>query len=218
MAKKRPGPGRPISDAISEAQERTLKALREFIAKKGFAPTMSELGAFLGITAVSAHQLVKQLERKGYITRDAGKSRSIIVAREPMQIIDALVSIPVLGLVKAGPTMLAEENLLGHVLVSQKLVGRGKCFALRITGDSMINANIKDGDVVIVRQQQIAENGDIVIALIEDEATVKRLYMSDDVIELRAENKRYKSIVVAPDCDFRILGKVVGVTQFRKGD
>ncbi len=179
---------------------------------------MAELGNFLSISAASAHQLVGQLERKGYITRDSGKARSITVSREPMQMLDALVSIPVLGLVKAGPAMLAEENLMGHVLVSQKLIGRGKCFALQISGDSMIDANINDGDVVIVRQQPIAENGEIVVALIEDEATVKRLFVSEDLIELRAENKRYKPIVVAPDCELRILGKVVGVTQYSRGE
>ncbi len=218
MAHGQPGPGRPTSNLISEAQKRSLTALREIIAKKGFAPTMAELGDFLSISAASAHQLVGQLERKGYIKRDSGKARSITVSREPMQMLDALVSIPVLGLVKAGPTMLAEENLVGHVLVSQKLVGRGKCFALQILGDSMINANINDGDVVIVRQQPIAENGEIVVALIDDEATVKRLFVSEDLIELRAENKRYKPIVVAPDCELRILGKVVGVTQYSRGE
>ena len=218
MAHRQPGPGRPTSNLISEAQQRSLAALREIIAKKGFAPTMAELGEFLSISAASAHQLVGQLERKGYITRDSGKARSITVSREPMQMLDALVSIPVLGLVKAGPAMLAEENLMGHVMVSQKLIGRGKCFALQISGDSMINANINDGDVVIVRQQPIAENGEIVVALIEDEATVKRLFVSEDLIELRAENKRYKPIVVAPDCELRILGKVVGVTQYSRGE
>lgn len=218
MAHGQPGPGRPTSSSISEAQQRSLTALREIIAKKGFAPTMAELGNFLSISAASAHQLVGQLERKGYITRDSGKARSITVSREPMQMLDALVSIPVLGLVKAGPAMLAEENLMGHVLVSQKLIGRGKCFALQISGDSMIDANINDGDVVIVRQQPIAENGEIVVALIEDEATVKRLFVSEDLIELRAENKRYKPIVVAPDCELRILGKVVGVTQYSRGE
>jgi repressor LexA len=128
-----------------------------------------------------------------------------------------MVSVPLVGVVKAGPAMLAEENCLGEVMVSSATVGRGSCFALQIDGNSMKNADMQDGDFVIVRRQQLAENGDIVVALIDDEATVKRLSIEDGKIRLLPENRRYRPIEVSPDCDFRLLGKVIAVTHQQQG-
>jgi repressor LexA len=213
MAASRKRRGRPQVHLITDAQRRTLKEVRDFIASRKYPPTMKELGAQLGVTGTSAHQLIKQLERKGYVTRQPRQARSLAVVREPEQSLEALVSVPLVGLVKAGPAMLAEENLLGQVLIDKSVVGRGKCFALTISGDSMLNAGMRDGDVVIVRQQQVAESGEIVVALIGDDATVKRLFYHGDRIELRAENKRYQPIVVGPDDEMRILGKVVAVRR-----
>lgn len=205
------GRGRPQDDQITEPQKRALQEIRGFIGTRKYPPTMSELGELLDVTAASAHQLVVQLERKGYVTREPRKARSLNVIREPKQELDELVAVPLLGIVKAGPAMLAEENRLGEVLVEKTVAGSGRCFALRVSGDSMIGARMADGDVVIVRQQPIAESGDIVIALLGDEATMKRLYIRGDRVELRPENKKYPSIIVDPDTDVRILGKVVAV-------
>ncbi len=203
--------GRPLDDQITDAQLRTLRGIRDFIARRKYPPTMKELGELLDVAAASAHQLIKQLERKGYVTRQPRQARSLAVVREPRRELEALVSVPLVGLVKAGPAMLAEENREGDVLIESSVAGRGTCFALRVSGDSMINAGMDDGDIVIVRQQPVAESGEIVVALVGDEATVKRLFIHGDCIELRAENKRYKSILVSGETDFRILGKVIAV-------
>ena len=106
---------------------------------------------------------------------------------------------------------------MGEVLVSSATVERGSCFALHIDCNSMKNADMQDGDFVIVRRQQLAENGDIVVALIDDEATVKRLSIEDGKIRLLPENRRYRPIEVSPDCDFRLLGKVIAVTHQQQG-
>ena len=217
MKRQKRGRGRPPQDEITETQVAALEMLSHAIDRQGFAPTMSELGENLGITAASAHQLVVQLERKGYVRRQPRKARSLRVIRRPSRTIDSMVSVPLVGVVKAGPAMLAEENCLGEVMVSSGTVGRGSCFALQIDGNSMKNSDMQDGDFVIVRRQQLAENGDIVVALIDDEATVKRLSIEDGKIRLLPENRRYRPIEVSPDCDFRLLGKVIAVTHQQQG-
>lgn len=209
----RPKRGRPSQAGITEGQSRALDELSAAIDRNGIAPTMTELGDKLGITAASAHQLILQLERKGYVARQPRKARSLRVLRRPSQTIESMVSVPLIGVVKAGPPMLAEDNCLGEVMVASALAGRGSCFALQISGDSMKGADMRDGDVVIVRRQLIAENGEIVVALIDDEATVKRLEVEDGAIRLLPENRKYKPIVVQPDSDFRVLGKVIGVSH-----
>ena len=211
MPAKRRSRGRPEVPEITEAQRKTLKELRDFIASRKYPPTMSELGERLGVAAASAHQLVKQLERKGYVSREARKARSLSVVRDPEDRPEKLVPVPLIGSVAAGPALLAEENHIGDVLIDQSIAGRGRCFALRINGDSMTGAGMKNGDVIIVRQQPVAESGEIVVALLDDEATVKRLSIQGDRIELLAENRRYKPIEIGADTEFRIVGKVVAI-------
>jgi repressor LexA len=219
MAPNRKRRGRPQEDQITDAQRKTLKEVRDFIAHRKYPPTMKELGELLGVTAASAHQQVKQLERKGYVAREPRKARSLAVLREPQQQLAELVPVPLVGVVKAGPAMLAEENVLGDVMVDGSVAGRGRCFALRVSGDSMLDAGMAEGDIIIVRQQQVAESGEIVVALMGDESTVKRLSIRGDRIELRPENnenKQYHPTVIGPDDEFSILGKVVAVR--RSGD
>lgn len=213
MTANRKRRGRPQDDGITDAQQRTLKEVREFIARRKYPPTMKELGELLGVTAASAHQQVKQLERKGYVAREPQKARSLSVLREPERSPASLVPVPLVGVVKAGPSMLAEENRLRDVLVDGSIAGRGRCFALRISGDSMVGAGMHDGDIVICRQQPVAESGEIVVALLGDEATVKRLSIRGDRIELQPENKRYRPVVIGPDDEFSIQGKVVAVRR-----
>lgn len=209
MGKKQPRRGRPQVDQITDAQRRALSEIRSFIADFGYPPSMSELGALLDVAAASAHRLVGQLERKGYVKRQARKARSLTILREARQHIGALIAVPLIGVAKAGPAMLAEENRLGEVLVDKRIVKRDRCFALRVSGDSMIGAGMNDGDIVICRQQPVAENGEIVVALIDDEATLKRLSIRGNRIELRAENRKYRRISIDAESDFRILGKVL---------
>jgi repressor LexA len=121
-----------------------------------------------------------------------------------------LVAVPILGQVPAGTPLLAAENVVGELLVDAR-TARGRCFALEVQGDSMIDADIQDGDYVIVRQQQLAESGEIVVAMLKDEATVKRLRLTAEAIELRPENRRFSPIPIGPDDDLRILGKVVAI-------
>ncbi len=211
MGKKQPRRGRPQVDQITDAQRRALTEIRDFIADHGYPPSMSELGSSLHVTAASAHRLVKQLERKGYVKRQARKARSLTIRIDVSQQIGSLVAVPLVGVAKAGPAMLAEENRLGEVLVDERIVKRDRCFALRVSGDSMVGAGMNDGDIVICRQQPVAENGEIVVALIDDEATLKRLSIREDRIELRAENKKYRPISIDAESDFRILGKVLAI-------
>ncbi|KAB2949477.1 MAG: transcriptional repressor LexA [Phycisphaerae bacterium] len=203
---------RPIA-SLTESQRRALLEVQAFVGRHRFPPTVQELAEILGISGASAHAQIGQLIRKGYIKREPRKARGLSVLREPEDTPVDLVPVPLVGTVVAGHPVLAEENVIGEVLVEERLALAGRCFALRVTGDSMTNAGIADRDVIIVRQQPIAESGDIVVALLHDEATVKRLVIRADRIELRPENRSFRPIVVAPDDELRILGKVVGVRR-----
>ena len=150
---------------------------------------------------------------EGFSEARSREARGIFFSRLPDDRPTDLASVPILGTVPAGSPLLAEENILGQVMVDRKLVAAGRCFALRVTGESMRDAAIHDGDMVIVRQQQLAENGDIVVALLDDEATVKRLSIRADQIELRPENPAFKPLRIGPDHLLRIIGKVVAVRR-----
>jgi len=210
--KARPRGRRSVSE-ITDRQRRTLGEIRNFISLRGFPPTIQELAKILGITHASTHAQVNQLVRKGYLRRELRKARGLVVVREPEDEITDLVPVPILGRVAAGQPLFAEENVIGEVLVEGRVASRGRCFALEVDGDSMIKADIHEGDLVIVRQQPVAESGDIVVALLGDEATVKRLYIREEKIELRPENPKYPPIPIGSGDDLRILGKVVATKR-----
>jgi len=195
------------------SQQRVLREIRDFILQRGYPPTSKELGEILGIASATAHEQIGHLVRKGVLHRQPRKARGLTILRDPDEEPADLVSIPLLGRIAAGTPLLAEENVLGQLKVDQKVASTGRCFALRVNGDSMQNAAIRDQDTVIVRQQPVAENGDIVVAMRNGEATVKRLSICGHEIELRPENPDYEPIPINPDDDFRILGKVVGVQR-----
>ena len=203
---------RPLKE-ITGPQRRTLKEIRRFLHQRGFPPTIKELADILGISHASAHDQVNQLVRKGYLRREPRKARGLAIIREPEDEASDMVPVPIVGEVAAGQPILAQENIIGEVLVEARLVRSGSCFALEITGDSMIDAGINDRDLVVVRQQPVAESGDIVVALLGDEATVKRLYIREEKIELRPENPRHRPITVGPEDELRILGKVVATKR-----
>ncbi len=215
MSQNKKRRGRPPVETLTDPQRRAFRAITEFIARHGFPPTAQELADSLGVSGPSAHALVGQLVRKDYLKRESRKARGLSIVREiddaPRKMV--LVSVPIVGRVAAGQPVLAEENIVGEVLVENTVVGGEPCFALRVAGQSMVNAGIADKDIVIVRRQLIAENGDIVVALIGGEATVKRLSIQGPRIELRPENPKFKPIVVGTDDDLRILGKVVAVRR-----
>lgn len=213
---KKKGPGRPIIETVTPPQQRLLDAITAHLAREGMPPTLRELADELGQGVASVYKLVQRLERNGYVGRTAGKSRSLTILQGGGQApLVGLVSIPLLGTVAAGLPMFAPENVLGELLVDAATVRSGKHFALTVSGHSMIDAGIHSGDVLIVRQQPLAEHRDIVVALLNDEATVKRLHHRDGTVMLVPENRRFKPIQVSPEDDLRIVGKVVAVRGAR---
>ena len=203
--------GRPPSVGITPSQLRTLNEIRSFASSYEYPPTIHELAAILGVSHSSVHEQISQLIRKGYLRREPGKSRGIVIVRQPEDNVAEVVSIPIVGRVVAGHPLLAEENISGEILVDASLLKRGPCFALEVQGDSMTGAGIKAHDLLIVRQQPVAESGEIVVALLDGEATVKRLAVESGQVELRPANPRYRPILVGGENDFRIVGKVVGI-------
>lgn len=215
---------------LTTRQYEILEWIKEFMQEHDMAPTVMEIGDEFGMKSSSVFDHLKALERKGYITRKRtarsitltnrviGGDESIPVYGTPHEdhtekndfnAVDA----PVVGEVAAGTPILAVENIVGHVKVDAKLARYGRVFALSVTGDSMVDAGINEGDLLIVRQQPVAESGDIVVALLDEEATVKRLYIREARIELRPANSKYKPVMIGPDDDLRICGKVVAVKR-----
>jgi len=191
------------------------KAIYDFLLKtireKGFAPSIPEIGKQFKIAStngVSDH--LKALEKKGYIRR-VGKRAIEVVNALGKTVLTATRDVPILGKVPAGKPLLSEENIEGILSIPDDM-GSGKLFALQVKGDSMIGAGILDGDKVIVKQQGTAENGEIVCAMINGEATLKRFFKKDCVITLKAENDKYAPITVS-EGEFRIAGRVVGLLR-----
>ena len=191
------------------------KAIYDFLLKtireKGFAPSIPEIGKQFKIAStngVSDH--LKALEKKGYIRR-VGKRAIEVVNALGKTVLTATRDVPILGKVPAGKPLLSEENIEGILSIPDDM-GSGKLFALQVKGDSMIGAGIFDGDKVIVKQQGTAENGEIVCAMINGEATLKRFFKKDGVITLKAENDKYAPITVS-EGEFRIAGRVVGLLR-----
>ena len=195
----------PLTDRQKAIYDFLLKTIRE----KGFAPSIHEIGKQFKIAStngVSDH--LKALEKKGYIRR-VGK-RAIEVANAlGKTVLTATREVPVLGRVPAGKPFLSEENIEGFLTIPNDM-GSEKQFALQVKGDSMTGAGILDGDRVIVKQQGAAENGEIVCAVINGEATLKRFFKKDGVFILKAENEKYPPITVS-EREFRIAGRVVGL-------
>jgi len=193
---------------LSKRQRQIHSMIREWIDQHGYPPTIREIGAAVGLESPSsvAHQL-KVLEERGYIRRGARGSRAIDV-RTPGE--QANVPVPVLGTIAAGTPILADEHVDEELNLPLSLVGHGTLFALKVKGDSMIEAAICDGDTVVVRQQQVADNGDIVAAMIDGEATVKVFQRTGGHIELVPRNPAYD---VIPGDNAVILGKVVTVLR-----
>jgi len=201
-----------MKDKITTRQQAIYEFIRETTATRGMPPTLREIGEKFGIRStngVEKHLLV--LERGGYISRERGKSRGIAVTGGSRQ----ADRVPLLGRVAAGVPVLSPENREGDIAVDTALFSlraSETVFALGVRGDSMMDAHILDGDTVLVREQALAQNGDIVVALIEDEATVKRFFLENDRIRLQPENRSMEPLYFDRG-DLRIIGKVVGVMR-----
>ena len=197
--------------ALTDRQKAIYDFLLKTIREKGYAPSIPEIGRQFKIAStngVSDH--LKALEKKGYIRR-VGKRAIEVVNALGKAAITATRDVPVLGRVPAGKPFLSEENI-EEVITIPDDIGSGKRFALQVKGDSMIGAGIMDGDRVIVKQQATAENGEIVCALVDGEATLKRFFNKNGVITLKAENEKYPPIVVS-EGEFRIAGRVIGLLR-----
>ncbi len=198
---------------ISEKQQEILDFIKEELYSKGYPPAVREICEAVNLKSTSTvHGHLERLEKKGYIRRDPTKPRAIeVLDNSPLSIAREMVEVPILGKVTAGQPILAVENIEDTFPLPVDFVSGENPFILTVRGDSMIEAGILDGDYVVVRQQPVASNGDIVVALINDEATVKTFYKEKGHIRLQPENQFLEPIIVD---DVVILGKVTGV--FRK--
>ena len=197
-------------DTISKKQTEILEYIKNQILDKGYPPAVREICEAVNLKSTSSvHSHLETLEKNGYIRRDPTKPRAIEICDDNFQMVRTeMVSIPVIGQVAAGQPILAEENIESYFPVPAEMVPGGESFALKVKGDSMINVGIFNGDQIFVKCCQTANNGDTVVALIDDSATVKTFYKEDGHIRLQPENDSMDPIIV-DDC--QILGKVFGV-------
>lgn len=199
---------------LTQRQQQILDFILSEVNKKGYPPSVREIGHAVGLTSSSTvHSHLAALEKKGYIRRDPTKPRALEVTDFRLSdrgiTPEKVYNIPLLGRVAAGVPLLAQENIEDNFAVPVEIAAENS-FLLKVKGDSMIEAGILDGDYIVVRQQNSANNGEIVVALIEDEATVKRFFNKGDHIILQPENKAMEPIIVR---DVKILGKVVGLMR-----
>ena len=200
---------------ITEKQKDILEYIKELILSRGYPPTVREICEKVSLKSTSSvHSHLETLEKNGFIRRDPTKPRAIEIVDDSFQMVRTeMVSIPVIGNVAAGMPILAEQNIDSYYPVPAENVPKGVSFALKVRGDSMIGAGIMNGDLIFVNECRTAENGDIVVALVDDSATVKRFYKEKDHIRLQPENDAMEPIIVR-DCT--ILGKVFGVFRFMR--
>ena len=225
-------------EKLTQTQEKALNFLREFLWEKGFPPTLREIASHFGLKGPKGPQKTLHiLEKKGYIRKTPGGSRAIEILKPQIgRLRTAMVqgrrsgllyeknvgsasvptvSLPIVGRVTAGDPILAIENIEGYVNFDRNLVSSEDVFLLRVKGDSMIDAHIQDGDFALVKPQKDAENGEIIVALIDDEATIKRIFKKRDLIYLEPANPNMEPIVVKKgEKRITIIGKVIGI--FRK--
>lgn len=197
---------------ISERQQAILEFIRETTASRGMPPTMREIGAKFGIRSTNGvEKNLMVLEQGGYISRERGKSRGIAVVGGSR----SADVVPLLGRVAAGAPVLSPENKEGDIAVDLSLFAlksSHQVFALGVRGESMIEAHILDGDTVLVREQSVASNGDIVVALVDGDATVKRFFLENGRVRLQPANRTMNPLYFDSG-DLRVIGKVVGVLR-----
>ena len=201
-----------MADNLSERQTRILDYIRYVTKVRNYPPSVREIGEAVGLSSSSTvHNHLNQLERRGLIKRDPSKSRTVQLTADMEfdQERRNAISVPIVGNVAAGSPILAEQNIEDHVLLSTDLAQEG-FFLLRVRGESMINVGIYDGDLVLVRPQQEAPNGSIVVAMVDGDATVKRFERGNGHVKLIAENPAYEPIVTT---NVSLVGVVRGVIR-----
>ncbi|HHN46420.1 MAG TPA: transcriptional repressor LexA [Planctomycetes bacterium] len=203
---------RELPKKPSKRQREVLEFIRDFTMRNRVPPSIREIGAALGITSSTVFQHLRYLERKGYLRNADRSSRSFQLVEPVNTKCTHCVGVPLVGRIAAGQPILAVEDRTETIPVARELMRGKETFALKVEGESMVDAGIFDGDYVIVSKQDTAEEGDIVVALIEDEATLKIFHKEGKRIRLDAANKNMKPIYVKSG-EFHIQGKVVGVQR-----
>lgn len=200
---------------ISKKQQEILEYIKEQILHRGFPPAVREICEAVNLKSTSSvHSHLETLEKNGYIRRDPTKPRAIEILDGTFNLTRReMVNVPIIGQVAAGQPILAEENIEDYFPFPVEHIPNKQTFLLKVRGESMINAGILDGDLVLVEESQTASNGEMVVALIEDGATVKTFYKEEGVFRLQPENDFMDPIIVK---EVSILGKVIGVMRFFK--
>lgn len=198
---------------ISKKQQEILDYMKNEILNRGFPPSVREICEAVNLKSTSSvHSHLEALEKNGYIRRDATKPRAIEIIDYNFNLVRReVVNVPLVGTVAAGQPILAVENIDAYFPIPAEYMPNEQSFMLTVKGDSMINAGIFDGDQVLVKQQATAENGDMVVALIDDSATVKTFYKENGYYRLQPENDNMEPIITG---NLQILGKVFGVFRF----
>lgn len=208
--------GRKKKTGISNTQKRMLDIIIDHISTNGYPPSVREISEKIGLSSTATIYFhLKKLEEEKYIRRDSSKMRAIEIINNDYNTnitLDNQLRIPLIGKIAAGSPILAEENIEEYVEIPVNWLPKGNNFILKVIGSSMINAGIKDSDLIFIRQQENAENGDIVAAVLQDKdtATVKRYYNEKDCILLKPENDEMQPMIFNHD-EIRIIGKVVGL-------
>ena len=206
-----------MKDQLTDRQQEIFSFIQSYLETNGYPPTYREIASHFNLASTfGVKRHVDALAKKGHLTNESKTSRTISIIDEGLNksghALDNMLGLPIVGRVAAGYPVLAEENIEGNMMIDANLVNnKVGCFGLKVSGDSMVNAGILEGDLVIVSPQQNAINGDIVVALLHDEATMKRFIVNENIIYLMPENEKYQPIEVNQREDFSIIGKVVGV-------
>lgn len=200
---------------ISAKQQEILEYIKSQILERGFPPTVRDICEAVHLKSTSSvHSHLETLEKNGYIRRDPTKPRAIEILDDSFNFTRReMVNVPIVGRVAAGEPLLAEQNIEEYFPIPMDFMPNKQTFMLKVKGESMINAGILDGDYVLVEERKTAHNGEMIVALVDDGATVKRFYKEEGIIRLQPENDTMEPIIV-PDCT--ILGKVIGVFRFMK--
>ena len=195
-------------DQLTARQQQVLEIVTRYISDYGYPPSLRDIGKKLAVSGtLGVMKHLDALEKKGYLRRQEGSSRGITLCGQAQA-----ASLPIVGVVRAGALHPAIEDIEGHFAIDSSQLRSGGTFFLRVQGDSMIHAHIKEGDLALVRPQPTAANRDIVVAMVGGEATLKRFYREGDCIRLQPENPNYSAIIIREgDGELSIIGKVVGI-------
>jgi len=207
---------RKKTEKLTPVQEELFRWLKERLLNSSKQPTLREMSAELHVVVSAIVNRLNALIEKGYVQSSGTGTRDRVLTILKDEPEDELVSIPILGNIACGIPIWSEENFNGEILMQRSKLGPGAFFALKASGDSMIDAGIENGDLVVIHQQPMAYNGEIVAAYIDGEVTLKRLMLKNGAVTLLPENKAYKPIVVRSSADFRVMGTFKLVSKVQK--